>query len=73
MAQRMPATFRTEVQLTRVERCSQRRTWITYVSVNNPFDRDNLYTYRYSSDYTRRIAVRSLFKRSFYAGMSFVQ
>lgn len=69
---RMPATFRTDLQLTRTHRIGTQHLWITYLSVNNVFDRDNLFTYRYSPDYTRRFAVRSLFKRSLYVGMSFV-
>ena len=72
MSGRMPNTLRTDAQLTRTQRLSRTQLWITYLSVNNLFDRDNLFTYRYSPDYTRRLPVRSLFKRSFYVGMSFV-
>ena len=36
----------------------------------NVLDRDNLYQYTYTADYTQRIPVRSLFKRSFYLGAS---
>jgi hypothetical protein len=44
---------------------------VLFASVNNLFDKVNVYEYRYNTDYTHRIAVRSLFNRSFYVGGSF--
>jgi hypothetical protein len=43
---------------------------VLFASVNNLFDRVNVYEYRYNEDYTQRIPVRSLFNRSFYLGGS---
>jgi hypothetical protein len=43
---------------------------VLFASVNNLFNRMNIYEYRYSTDYTQRIPVRSLFNRSYYVGGS---
>jgi hypothetical protein len=43
---------------------------VLFASVNNLFDRVNVYEFRYNADYTERIPVRSLFNRSFYLGGS---
>jgi hypothetical protein len=67
---RLPAAIRADVALSRVTRLSLHNQLVYFFSVDNVFDRDNLYEYTYSADYTRRIPVRSLFNRSLYLGGS---
>ena len=55
------------------------RTWLfkhgrgmtVYVSINNVLNRENVYAYAYSDDYSRRQIVRSLFGRVLYFGAMF--
>jgi len=55
------------------------RTWLfehglgmtIYVSINNVLDRENVYSYAYSDDYSRRQVVPSLFNRVLYFGAMF--
>jgi len=55
------------------------RTWLfkhgrgltAYVSINNVLNRENVYSYAYSDDYSKRQVVRSLFGRVLYFGAIF--
>jgi len=55
------------------------RTWLfkhgrgmtVYVSINNVLNRENVYSYSYSEDYSRRQIVRSYFGRVLYFGAMF--
>lgn len=44
---------------------------VFFVGLSNALDRENLYDYLYSADYTTRIPVRSQFNRSVYFGATF--
>lgn len=68
-SERLPAFARIDIGLTHLRRLGERSA-VFFASVNNVFDRDNVHAYRYSSDYATRIPIRSLFNRSFYAGVS---
>jgi vitamin B12 transporter len=67
---RLPSFKRVDVSLSRVTRLSPSNQLVYFLSLENLFDRDNIYQYTYSSDYTKRIPVRSLFNRSLYFGGS---
>lgn len=67
---RMPALMRFDIALSRVTRLSPHSQLVYFFSLENVFDRDNLYQYTYTPDYSRRIPVRSLFNRSVYFGGS---
>jgi hypothetical protein len=67
---RLPAAIRLDASLSRVKRLSPHNTLVYFCELENLLDRDNLYQYTYNADYSRRIPVRSLFKRSFYVGAS---
>jgi len=63
----LPSFRRVDLGLTHVRRVGGVNA-VMFASVDNLFDRENVYTYRYTRDYQSRIPVRSLFKRSFYVG-----
>ncbi|MFI5230704.1 MAG: TonB-dependent receptor domain-containing protein, partial [Gemmatimonadales bacterium] len=67
---RLPNARRVDLSLSRLTRPSPSTTLVYFAEIENLFDRDNVYEYTYDADYTRRIAVRSLFNRSFYVGAS---
>jgi hypothetical protein len=69
MSERLPAFQRADVSLTHLRRIAGFNA-VFFSSVSNLFDRENVFTYRYTPDYRSRIPVRSLFKRSFYVGAS---
>jgi hypothetical protein len=69
-SQRLPPLQRVDLSLSRFMRLSPQTFLVVFASVNNLFDRVNVYEYRYNADYTQRLAVRSLFNRSFYVGGS---
>jgi vitamin B12 transporter len=72
MSERLPAFQRLDVSVTHLRRLGAANV-VLYSSVSNVFDRDNIHAYRYSSDYSVRVPIRSLFKRSFYVGASLSQ
>jgi vitamin B12 transporter len=72
MSERLPAFRRIDLGVTHLRRIAT-KTVVMYSSVSNVFDRDNIYMYRYSQDYTLRIPIRSMFKRSYYVGFSVTQ
>ncbi len=69
-SQRLPPLQRVDLSLSRFMRLSPQTFLVLFASVNNLFDKVNVYDYRYSPDYTKRIPIRSLFNRSFYVGGS---
>ncbi|HEY0529785.1 MAG TPA: TonB-dependent receptor [Gemmatimonadaceae bacterium] len=68
---RLPPLQRVDLSISRFTPLGGQSFLVLFASVNNLFDKVNVYEYRYNNDYTRRIAVRSLFNRSFYVGGSF--
>jgi hypothetical protein len=67
---RLPSAARLDFSLSRVTRLSAKNTLVYFAEVENLLDRDNVYQYTYTADYSRRIPIRSLFKRSIYVGAS---
>jgi TonB-dependent receptor-like protein/carboxypeptidase family protein len=67
---RLPAAQRLDLAASRVTRFGPRMILVYFFSVDNVLDRVNVYQYTYNADYTQRIPVRSLFKRSVYVGAS---
>lgn len=67
-SERLPDFQRVDLSLSKVKRFSPRLVGVFFAAVNNLLDRDNVYQYRYTADYSRRVAVRSLFNRSLYVG-----
>jgi hypothetical protein len=59
-----------DLSISKFTRFSPQTFLVVFASVNNLLDRVNIYDYRYNTDYTERIPIRSLFKRSFYVGGS---
>lgn len=68
MGERVPALVRLDANVSRLIPIGAKWLLVTYASVNNLLDRNNVYQYTYTRDYSERIAVSSLFKRSFYFG-----
>jgi hypothetical protein len=62
--------IRVDIALSRVTRLTPNNQLVYFVSLDNVFDRENIYQYTYNANYTRRIPVRSLFNRSVYFGGS---
>jgi vitamin B12 transporter len=69
-SERLPPLQRVDLSLSRFMRLSPQTFLVLFASVNNLFDRVNIFDYRYSADYSQRIPIRSLFNRSFYVGGS---
>jgi hypothetical protein len=67
---RLPPEKKFDVAISRVTRISGNNQLVYFFSLDNLFDRTNLYEYTYTTDYSRRISVRSLFNRSLYFGAS---
>jgi hypothetical protein len=67
---RLPPLQRVDLSISRFMQLSPRAFLVLFGSVNNLFDKVNIYEYRYNADYTERIPIRSLFKRSYYVGGS---
>jgi vitamin B12 transporter len=72
MSERLPAFRRVDLGLTHLRRIGTTNT-VFYSSISNIFDRENVFLYRYTQDYTSRIPIRSMFKRSYYVGASISQ
>jgi hypothetical protein len=70
MGERVPHFARLDVSVSRLHRFSPTMLGIVYASVTNLTGRENVFAYRYSSDYTERFPVRALFKRSIFFGAS---
>ena len=69
-SERIPHLQRVDLSISRFMALSPQSFLVVFASVNNLFDRVNVYEYRYNADYTQRIPVRSLFNRSYYVGGS---
>lgn len=69
-SERLPPLERVDLALSKFTRLSPQTFIVLFASVNNLFDRVNIYDYRYNTDYSQRISIRSLFNRSFYVGGS---
>jgi len=69
-SERLPSAQKVDLSLSRVTRLSPRTILVYFFSLDNVLDRENIYQYTYNADYSQRIPVRSLFKRSFYVGAS---
>jgi hypothetical protein len=69
-SERLTPLQRVDLSISRFMPLSPQSFLVVFASVNNLFDRTNIYEYRYSADYTQRIPVRSLFNRSYYVGGS---
>ena len=69
-SERLPPEEKFDIALSRVTRLSPSMQLVYFLSLDNVFNRTNLYEYTYTPDYSRRIPVRSLFNRSLYFGAS---
>ena len=69
-SERLPPEKKFDIALSRATRISGNNQLVYFFSLDNVFDRTNLYEYTYTPDYSRRIPVRSLFNRSLYFGAS---
>jgi hypothetical protein len=67
---RLPPEKKFDVAVSRVTRVAGSNQLVYFFSLDNVFNRTNLYEYTYTPDYSRRIPVRSLFNRSLYFGAS---
>lgn len=68
MGDRVPDLVRLDANLSRLISLGPKALLVVYASVNNLLNRKNIYSYTYTQDYTQRIAVPSLFNRSYYFG-----
>ena len=67
---RLPPFQRVDLSISRFRQLSPQSYYVLFASINNVFNRVNVYEYRYSEDFTKRIPIRSLFNRSLYVGGS---
>jgi hypothetical protein len=72
-SERLPTFRRLDVSGSYFRVLSPTLRSVIFVSVNNVFDRENVQSYRYSSDYTTKIPVRSIFNRGVYFGFSLIR
>ncbi|MGH7577296.1 MAG: TonB-dependent receptor plug domain-containing protein, partial [Longimicrobiales bacterium] len=70
MAERLPDFRRLDLSVSRLLSITGADLTVLFLGLTNALDRENLFGYRYSEDYTERIPVRSQFKRSIYFGAS---
>ena len=70
MSERLPAFRHIDQPASWLRRGDPSLQLVTYWSMSNVFDRENVYAYRYANDYGRRFPVRSVFERSHYFGAS---
>jgi hypothetical protein len=71
--ERLPTFQRLDLSVSWLHSLWRGNLTVVFVGVSNVLNRDNLYGYRYSADYTRRIPVRSQFLRSVYFGVTLQQ
>jgi hypothetical protein len=71
--ERLPTFQRLDLSVSWLHSLWRGNLTVVFVGVSNVLNRDNLYGYRYSADYTRRIPVRSQFVRSVYFGVTLQQ
>lgn len=65
---RMPVYSKLDFSFSRVTHPFVNTVVVYYAEINNVLDRDNLFGYNYSADYSQRIPQRSLFKRALFFG-----
>jgi outer membrane receptor for ferrienterochelin and colicin len=68
---RVPDYQKVDVNVTYLCRFFKSNLTVLYFAISNALDRTNIFDYRYSNDYKRRVAVESPFGRSMYFGVSF--
>ncbi len=68
--ERLPAFQRVDLSASLLHSFGGRNLTVFFVGIQNALDRVNVYGYRYSADYSTKIAERSQFKRSVYVGAS---
>jgi hypothetical protein len=73
MSERLPAFRRVDLSISHFGALNKYFNRVLYLSLSNIFDRENVYAYRYSRDYTTRIPVRSIFNRAIYVGASLLR
>jgi hypothetical protein len=69
MSERLPSFHRLDLSGSILRRFGPVQSVVFY-TLSNALDRENVHTYRYSPDYSRRVPVRSLFNRSHYFGFA---
>jgi len=70
-SERLPPLERIDILAYRTWLFEHGRGMTVYVSINNVLNRENVYSYAYSEDYSRRQIVRSYFGRVLYFGAMF--
>jgi hypothetical protein len=65
---RLPAYARVDLSASIFRILKPGRQFVAYVALTNVLGRANVYTWRYSADYTKRYEVASIFNRSVYFG-----
>lgn len=66
--ERLPAFSRLDLSASWLHSFWRGNLTVVFVGISNALDRENLYGYRYTPDYTQRIPIRSQFKRAIYFG-----
>lgn len=72
MSERLPDFRRIDLSFSQYTAFRPGWSGVFYVSLSNALDRENVYAYRYSRDYSERIPVRSIFNRAVYVGASLI-
>lgn len=70
-SERLPSLQRLDLLAYRTWLFEHGRGMTVYVSINNVLNRENVYSYSYSEDYSQRQIVRSFFGRVLYFGAMF--
>jgi hypothetical protein len=69
-SERLPPLFRLDLSASRYRRLNARTALVLYAAINNVLNRENVYAYEYSPDFSARQPTPSLFKRSVYFGFT---
>ncbi|MGQ0539196.1 MAG: TonB-dependent receptor [Gemmatimonadaceae bacterium] len=72
MSERFPGLRRVDISASRFRALTRSLASVLYLSLSNVLDRENVQSWRYSRDYSERVAVRSIFNRSLYFGASLI-
>jgi vitamin B12 transporter len=70
MSERLPDFHRLDLSATALHRFSPSMLGVFYLTLTNVLDRENVFAYRYTADYSERIPVRSQSKRTVFFGAS---
>jgi hypothetical protein len=68
---RVPDYHMLDLSFNYLQQLFKRNLTVFYVACNNVLGRDNILDYKYSTDFTQRVPVRSSILRSFYFGVQF--